>query len=110
MRQQGWAAWAMGRSLLGALTVSLLVCSAMAEEAWRAETAKAVGRTLALMPPRDMDESAREVERELKATFRPEFLNRVDEIIVFNDLTVEDVERIVDLQMKEVAERLATAL
>jgi ATP-dependent Clp protease ATP-binding subunit ClpC len=56
---------------------------------------------------RDTDESARQIERELKSTFRPEFLNRVDEIIIFNDLTVEDVERIVDLQMKEIAERLA---
>ena len=55
---------------------------------------------------RDADESARQIERELKATFRPEFLNRVDEIIIFSDLTIEDVEQIVDLQMKEIAERL----
>jgi ATP-dependent Clp protease ATP-binding subunit ClpC len=56
---------------------------------------------------RDSDESARQIERELKNTFRPEFLNRVDEIIVFSDLTIEDVEQIVDIQMREVAERLA---
>jgi ATP-dependent Clp protease ATP-binding subunit ClpC len=49
----------------------------------------------------------REIERELKNTFRPEFLNRIDEVIVFNDLTVEDMERIVDLQMGEVAARLS---
>jgi ATP-dependent Clp protease ATP-binding subunit ClpC len=49
----------------------------------------------------------REIEKELKNTFRPEFLNRIDEVIVFNDLTVEDMERIVDLQMSEVAERLS---
>jgi ATP-dependent Clp protease ATP-binding subunit ClpC len=55
----------------------------------------------------DEDESHREIEKALKRTFRPEFLNRVDEIIIFNDLTVEDVERIVDLQMEEIAERLA---
>jgi ATP-dependent Clp protease ATP-binding subunit ClpC len=54
----------------------------------------------------DEDESHREIEKALKRTFRPEFLNRVDEIIIFNDLTVEDVERIVDLQMEEIAERL----
>jgi len=48
----------------------------------------------------------REIEKALKKTFRPEFLNRVDEIIIFNDLTVEDVEKIVDLQMAEIAERL----
>jgi ATP-dependent Clp protease ATP-binding subunit ClpC len=55
----------------------------------------------------DEDESHREIEKALKMTFRPEFLNRVDEIIIFNDLTVEDVARIVDLQMEEIAERLA---
>jgi len=56
---------------------------------------------------RDEGEAHREIEKALKRTFRPEFLNRVDEIIIFNDLTVEDVERIVDLQMDEIAERLA---
>jgi ATP-dependent Clp protease ATP-binding subunit ClpC len=55
---------------------------------------------------RDEDESHREIEKELKRTFRPEFINRVDEIIIFRDLTVEDVEQIVDLQMEEIAERL----
>ena len=49
----------------------------------------------------------RQIERELKKTFRPEFLNRVDEIIIFSDLTVEDMERIVDLQMTEIEARLA---
>jgi ATP-dependent Clp protease ATP-binding subunit ClpC len=44
---------------------------------------------------------------ELKKTFRPEFINRVDEVIVFNNLTVADVEQIVDLQMSEVLARLA---
>jgi ATP-dependent Clp protease ATP-binding subunit ClpC len=53
------------------------------------------------------DEANREIEKALKNTFRPEFLNRIDEIIIFADLTVEDVERIVDLQMGEIAGRLA---
>jgi ATP-dependent Clp protease ATP-binding subunit ClpC len=55
---------------------------------------------------RDEEESQREIDKALKNTFRPEFLNRVDEIIIFNDLTLEDVERIVDLQMAEIAGRL----
>ncbi len=42
----------------------------------------------------------------LKETFRPEFINRVDEIIIFNNLNLNDVERIVDLQMREIRERL----
>jgi ATP-dependent Clp protease ATP-binding subunit ClpC len=55
---------------------------------------------------RDGNATQQKIERELKQTFRPEFLNRIDEVIVFNDLTVEDMERIVDLQMEEVRERL----
>jgi ATP-dependent Clp protease ATP-binding subunit ClpC len=46
------------------------------------------------------------IERDLKQTFRPEFLNRIDEIIIFHGLTRGHVEQIVDLQMKEIAGRL----
>jgi ATP-dependent Clp protease ATP-binding subunit ClpC len=48
----------------------------------------------------------KKIEDKLKQTFRPEFLNRVDEIIIFGTLSVEDVEKIVDLQMKEIRDRL----
>ena len=69
------------------------------------------GGTLGFMRAGDEGEggstSQREIEKELKKTFRPEFLNRIDEVIIFNDLTVDDMERIVDLQMGEVAERLS---
>ena len=53
------------------------------------------------------DDNRDKIERALKATFRPEFLNRVDEIITFKPLLIGDVERIVDLQMKEIQSRLA---
>jgi ATP-dependent Clp protease ATP-binding subunit ClpC len=46
------------------------------------------------------------VEKALKGAFRPEFLNRVDEIIMFSSLTLEEMEEIVILQMKEVQDRL----
>ena len=46
------------------------------------------------------------IEKALKATFRPEFLNRIDEIIIFSPLTREQMVKIVDLQMKEVEARL----
>jgi ATP-dependent Clp protease ATP-binding subunit ClpC len=51
-------------------------------------------------------ESHREIEQALKKAFRPEFLNRVDEIIIFSSLSLEQVEQIVDLQLREVQERL----
>jgi len=43
---------------------------------------------------------------EVKKTFKPEFLNRVDDIIVFRSLTKEDLEKIVTLEIKEVEGRL----
>ncbi len=43
---------------------------------------------------------------EVKRTFKPEFLNRVDDIIVFRSLTKEDLEKIVELEIKEVGSRL----
>jgi ATP-dependent Clp protease ATP-binding subunit ClpC len=50
------------------------------------------------------DEKVRE---ELKRTFRPEFLNRVDEIIVFHDLSLDHIRNIVDLQMRDIQGRLS---
>ncbi len=46
------------------------------------------------------------VTEELKRTFRPEFLNRIDEIIVFHSLTAEHIKEIVGLMLKEVAGRM----
>ncbi len=46
------------------------------------------------------------VSDELKQHFRPEFLNRVDEIVVFHQLSTEDIERIVDLMVGEIEIRL----
>jgi ATP-dependent Clp protease ATP-binding subunit ClpC len=51
-------------------------------------------------------ESHDKIEKALKGAFRPEFLNRIDEIIMFSPLSIDDMEYIVDLQMKEVQERL----
>ena len=43
----------------------------------------------------------------LKRAFRPEFINRVDSVIVFRSLTKEDINKIVSLELNKVAERLA---
>ena len=47
------------------------------------------------------------VNEELKQHFRPEFLNRVDETIVFHQLSPEDIQNIVDLMVSEIDARLA---
>ena len=49
-----------------------------------------------------------EVLKELKAHFRPEFLNRIDDIILFHGLTQDDLKSIVDIQLQLVADRLKT--
>jgi len=56
---------------------------------------EATGGTL----PRGLDDT-------LKRTFRPEFLNRIDEIIVFHSLTEGHVRQIVELQMRDIVARL----
>jgi len=53
---------------------------------------------------RDAEEK---IEKALKDTFRPEFLNRIDEIIIFSPLSTDQMEQIVDLQMEQIRERLA---
>lgn len=55
---------------------------------------------------RDYASMKDKVLEELKRTFRPEFLNRVDEIIVFHALTQENIRAIVTLMIKEVNDRL----
>ncbi|MBQ4472955.1 MAG: AAA family ATPase, partial [Lachnospiraceae bacterium] len=47
------------------------------------------------------------VQEELRAHFRPEFLNRLDEIILFKPLTESDISRILDLQIASINKRLA---
>ena len=46
------------------------------------------------------------IEKAVRDTFRPEFLNRIDEVIIFATLSTADVEQIVDLQLQDVAGRL----
>ena len=54
----------------------------------------------------DYERMKGKVEEELKKSFRPEFINRIDEVIVFHSLTTDDVKQIVDLLMRRVEEQL----
>ena len=56
---------------------------------------------------RNYDEQARDAERALRDFFRPEFINRVDEIVVFDALSEADLLQIVDLIAAEESQRLA---
>ncbi|MCM8805678.1 MAG: ATP-dependent chaperone ClpB [Candidatus Omnitrophica bacterium] len=56
---------------------------------------------------KDEEEIQKKVNELLKTKFRPEFLNRVDEIILFHKLTKSDLMKIVDIQISYLASRLA---
>lgn len=47
------------------------------------------------------------VEEAMRATFRPEFLNRVDDLVIFHSLSLDQIGRIVEIQLEKVRERLA---
>lgn len=60
-----------------------------------------------ITPDGDISDTARsQVHELLKRSFRPEFLNRLDEIIFYKPLTRDNVRKIVDLKLKEMADRL----
>ncbi len=68
----------------------------------------AIGFGLAAKPTKSEKERQKSaVEKALRQTFRPELLNRIDEIIVFDPLTEDDLKRIVELLLTDVRERLA---
>ncbi len=56
---------------------------------------------------KDSDEKAKEVVMNaLRDNFRPEFLNRLDEIVIFNKLSTSDIERITSLMLSDVSKRI----
>jgi ATP-dependent Clp protease ATP-binding subunit ClpB len=63
-------------------------------------------QSLESVDPRERQQIAGRVMEALRARFRPEFLNRVDETLIFNPLTREDIRRIVDIQVELLRRRL----
>jgi len=56
---------------------------------------------------KDASRIKNEINTLMKQSFKPEFLNRIDEIVIFNKLTEEDIEKIVALEIKGLESRLA---
>jgi len=56
---------------------------------------------------KDYEEMRRRVLDALRVHFKPEFLNRVDEVIIFHALTLEDIKKIVEIQLRNLRRRLA---
>ena len=57
---------------------------------------------------KEYEEIKKEVIKELKHELRPEFINRIDEIIVFHKLNCEDIKNITQIMLEQVKERLRT--
>ncbi|OGY84420.1 MAG: hypothetical protein A3F54_00585 [Candidatus Kerfeldbacteria bacterium RIFCSPHIGHO2_12_FULL_48_17] len=60
----------------------------------------------AAVDPKEFDQMRESALAELHNTFRPEFLNRIDKVVVFRPLTLEDIVKITRIHVKDVAERL----
>ncbi len=68
---------------------------------------KSLGFTANTTLESDRDAQKSRMMNALKATFRPEFLNRIDDVIVFNSLSNEDIEKIASLMLRDVARRIS---
>ena len=55
---------------------------------------------------KEYEETKKDVMQELKKQFRPEFINRIDEIIVFHKLSKDEMKQIVDIMLKQVTKRM----
>lgn len=67
-----------------------------------------VGFTTATKAENIEDANRGVIEKALKRTFSPEFLNRIDDVVIFNSLTEEHIALIIDIIMKDVLKRLNT--
>ncbi len=70
-------------------------------------TSNLAGSAIQAMTGRGSEEIETQVFEVLRASFKPEFLNRIDDIIIFNALGREEISKIVDLQLERLKSRLA---
>ncbi len=65
-----------------------------------------VGFTTSAKMENAEEENKAVIEKALKRTFSPEFLNRIDDVVIFNSLTKENIFSIIDISMKQVLKRI----
>ena len=70
-------------------------------------TSNVGSQAIAELSGKDDEALRRAVDDAMRATFRPEFLNRIDDIVVFHPLGMAEIEKIVDIQLADVRARLA---
>ena len=66
-----------------------------------------IGSDRILAASGDVDALKEDLMIELRRHFRPEFLNRIDETLIFHALTKEEIKQIVDIQLRNLSKRLA---
>jgi ATP-dependent Clp protease ATP-binding subunit ClpC len=92
-----------GRTVNFRNTVIIMTSNIGTSEFGRAQT---MGFRKEIMRDNERAEMKKTVENALKGAFRPEFLNRLDEVVIFDPLTKEQILEIVELMVKQVAGRL----
>ena len=70
-------------------------------------TSNVGSKAIAELSGKDEEEMRHQVDAAMAQTFRPEFLNRIDDIVVFHPLGMAQIEKIVDIQLADVRARLA---
>ena len=70
-------------------------------------TSNVGSKAIADLSGKDEEEMRHQVDAAMAQTFRPEFLNRIDDIVVFHPLGMAQIEKIVDIQLADVRARLA---
>ena len=70
-------------------------------------TSNVGSKAIAELSGKEEEEMRHQVDAAMAQTFRPEFLNRIDDIVVFHPLGMAQIEKIVDIQLADVRERLA---
>tara|TARA_B100001564_G_scaffold360075_1_gene385548 strand:- start:16472 stop:19030 length:2559 start_codon:yes stop_codon:yes gene_type:complete len=66
-----------------------------------------VGFGTSAQKKQEITNSRRVIENALKKAFAPEFLNRIDDVVVFNNLEKEDIEKIIEIELKKLYDRIS---
>ncbi len=98
---------AQGRRIDFRNTIIIMTSNAGAE---RIITPRSLGFTADSSAEADYHKMKEGVMEEVRRIFKPEFLNRIDEILVFRQLAREDVRQILNLQLRELADRVRAAM
>ncbi len=85
---------------------TVIIMTSNVGSAWIEQMSREAGENGGAKGQNNSGRLSEQVMEALRAQFRPEFLNRVDEIVIFDSLTREDIVRIIEIQLEKVRDRL----